>query len=599
MSNLVSKYRSQLCNELRKEHAGQRVTLSGWVSRKRDHGGVIFIDLRDHYGVTQVVLHGDLGAQADQLRIESVIQVAGEVTVRGEGLANPKLPTGEVEVQADEMEVHSAAEVLPFLVVEDDNAPEAIRLESRFLELRREKLHNNILVRSKVNSAIRRIMEKEGFTEFQTPILTSSSPEGARDFIVPSRLHPGKFYALPQAPQQFKQLLMVAGFDRYFQIAPCFRDEDSRADRSPGEFYQLDMELSFVEQDDVFVLNERVMTTLMSEFSDYPITGRGEDGRFNQIPYYESMARFGTDKPDLRNPLEISEVSEVFSKTDFRVFQNLLAGGGQIFSIAVKDVDAPARKYFDGLIKEFTDTTGLGLGYLAFDGEEYKGSFKKLLRPDEVADLRARLGLEAKGLVFIAGGNPKELLPHLGKLRTKIGWDMELVDEKSWAFCWITDFPFYEFDEEKGQLDFGHNPFSMPSGGLEALRNEDPESIKANQYDMVLNGYELASGAIRNHSAEIMYEAFAKVGYDAAVVEEKFGALLKAFKYGVPPHGGIAFGIDRIVMLLCGEEAIRDVMAFPLAQNGEDLLMGAPSTVFDQQLKDTHIQLNLPEEVEV
>ena len=594
MNNLKSIYRTHLCNELRKEHQGKEVTLSGWVARKRDHGGVIFIDLRDNYGITQIVLSGQAAEVAEKLRIESVIQVKGKVVLRDDSLINTKLPTGEIEVHTDNLSIHSNAEVLPFLIMEDDNAPESITLEYRFLELRKEKLHKNIILRSKIISAIRNLMNEEGFTEFQTPILTSSSPEGARDFIVPSRLHPGKFYALPQAPQQFKQLLMVSGFDRYFQIAPCFRDEDSRADRSPGEFYQLDLEMSFVEQNDVLELNEKVMSKLFPMFSNKKLA----TSPFPQISYKESMSKYGSDKPDLRNPLSIQNVSEVFANTTFRVFQNILKANGNVFAIKVENTEIPSRKFFDDIISDFTKNTGQGLGYLIYEGGEFRGSFQKLVSFDEAQKLKEQLSIADKGFVFLAAGEPNLILPHLGNLRTKLGIELNLLDLDKWAFCWITDFPFYEFDEKKQKIEFGHNPFSMPQGGMDSLLNKEPLDISANQYDLVLNGYELGSGAIRNHNPEIMFKAFEIAGYGREVVEEKFGGMLKAFKYGAPPHGGFAHGIERIVMLICEEQAIRDIIAFPLNQSAEDLLMKAPSTVTKQQLKDVHIQVKFPEVID-
>lgn len=592
MSSLKSIYRSHTCSELRKENEGEVVKLSGWISRKRDHGGVLFIDLRDNYGITQVVLSGDVAEVCEDVRVESVIEVEGKVLLRGEGLANPNLPTGEIEIQVEKLEVLSNADVLPFLVMEDDNAPEHIRLKNRFLELRREKLHNNIILRSQVIAKLRELMVGEGFTEFQTPILTSSSPEGARDFIVPSRLHPGKFYALPQAPQQFKQLLMVSGFDRYFQIAPCFRDEDSRADRSPGEFYQLDMEMSFVELDDILELNERVMVSLFKHFSDWKL----DEPTFPRLKYKESLRKYGTDKPDLRNPLIIEEISESFANTEFRVFQNILKQEGGIYAIKIETNDIPSRKYFDDTIKEFTKSTGLGLGSLVFEDDGFRGSFQKLVSEDEIKSIKEKLSIDKNSVVFLAGGDPKVLLNHLGKLRDKVGSDFKLIDENRWAFCWITDFPFYEEDEETGKIDFGHNPFSMPQGGMDALLNKNPLEIDAYQYDLVINGYEVSSGAIRNHSPEIMYKAFEIAGYGKEVVEEKFGGMINAFKYGAPPHGGGAPGIDRIVMLMSGEEAIRDVIAFPLNQQAEDLLMGAPAAPFGKQLDDVHIKVELPQE---
>ncbi len=590
MNNLASLYRSHTCHDLRSTDVDTTVTLSGWILRKRDHGGVMFIDLRDHYGVTQIVISGEPATTLQDIRIESVITVKGQVRLRDAKMANTKIPTGEIEVHATQIEVISSSDVLPFLIDEDDNAPEAIRLKSRFLELRREKLHKNIVLRSKVISKMREVMNSLGFMEFQTPILTSSSPEGARDFIVPSRLHPGKFYALPQAPQQFKQLLMVSGFDRYFQIAPCFRDEDARADRSPGEFYQLDMELSFVERDDIFKVNEEMMTTVVKAFTELPVTS----APFPHLPYNEAVNTYGSDKPDLRNPLKLVDVSSVFSDTAFRVFQGILADAGKIWAIKLDPKDVPSRKYFDDLIAEFTKNSGSGLGYLIYEAGEHRGSFQKLVTPEEAAALKTMMSVGDKSLVFIAAGHPKTMLAHLGRLRTQLGNDFDLINKNEFNFCWITDFPFYEEDLETGKIDFSHNPFSMPQGGMEALNNSNPLEIKAIQYDLILNGYELASGGIRNHSPEIMYKAFSIAGYGPEVVEEKFFGLLKAFKFGAPPHGGIAHGVERLVMLLSGEEAIRDVTPFPLAQNGEDLLMSAPSNVSKKQLREVHIDIVVP-----
>lgn len=589
--NLKSKYRTHTCVELRAKDVGQEVVLSGWIMRKRDHGGVVFVDLRDHYGVTQVVFNDNCKEEIQNLRIESVITIQGSVINREASLINPKIPTGEIEVICKSFDLISAAEVLPFLIAEDDNAPEPIRLRSRFLELRREKLHNNIVLRCNVIRRMRELMHAEGFLEVQTPILTSSSPEGARDYIVPSRLHPGKFFALPQAPQQFKQLLMTSGFDRYFQIAACFRDEDARADRSPGEFYQLDMEFAFIEQEDAFKVNERLFSTLFSEFSDYNVSPLP----FPRIKYKDSMEQFGCDKPDLRNPLRIKDVSALFTKSEFRVFKDVLAApDGVIKVIPCKVKETPSRKYFDDTIADFSKKTGRGLAYLVYEGEAWKGSVLKFFSEDELSALTKELALEAGTILFFVAGPRKATYSGLANLRNKLGKDFDLLEEKAWRFCWVVDYPFYEINPDTGAVEFSHNPFSMPQGGLEALDNANPEEILAYQYDFVLNGNELASGAIRNHSPEIMYKAFAIAGYGPEVVEEKFGGMLRAFKYGAPPHGGMAHGIERIVMLLAGEEAIREVIPFPLAQTGEDLLMGAPSNVNLQQLRDVHIRIELP-----
>lgn len=591
MSGLKSRYRSHTCGGLRKEHVGEKVTLAGWIMRKRDHGGVVFIDLRDNYGVTQIIFNDELRETAQNARTESVIAISGKVVLRTPELVNSKIETGEIEVHCSSFELLSASDVLPFQIADDDGAPEPIRLQYRFLELRREKLHRNIVLRSKVIRNLREIMHDLGFTEFQTPILTSSSPEGARDFLVPSRLHPGRFFALPQAPQQFKQLLMVSGFDRYFQIAPCFRDEDARADRSPGEFYQLDLEMSFVEQDDVFAVGERVFSETFSKFSDRPQT----PVPFPRIPYLEAMERFGSDKPDLRIPLEIADLTEVFRESEFRVFQSTLKDGGTIRGIKV-DVDAaPSRKYFDDAIEGFNRQGGLGLTYLVFEGAEHKGGLAKFVSPAEVQELRRVLAIgEKPTVVFLAAGKKNPILTALGRLRIKLGEDFKKIDRERWAFCWITDMPFYELDEKTGKTEFGHNPFSMPHGGMDALLNKNPLEILAHQYDLVCNGNEMLSGAIRNHLPEVMYKAFEIVGHSSDEVDRRFGGMIRAFKFGAPPHGGLGSGIDRIVMLLTDETAIREVIAFPLAQNAEDLLMGAPSEVSKKQLDEVHIQVKLP-----
>lgn len=589
--NLKSKYRNYTCNQLNKENVGEKVVLSGWIMRKRDHGGVVFVDLRDHYGVTQIVFNDEVKDKIQEIRIESVIQVEGEVLSREESLINPKIPTGEVEVSCNQFLLHSEAKVLPFLIAEDDNAPEAIRLKSRFLELRREKLHNNIVLRSQVISTMRELMTSEGFLEIQTPILTSSSPEGARDFLVPSRLHPGKFFALPQAPQQFKQLLMTSGFDRYFQIAPCFRDEDPRADRSPGEFYQLDMELSFVEQEDVLSVNEKVISKLFQKFSKF----KGSDQKFERLAYKDSLEIYGSDKPDLRNSLQIKDISKLFKNTDFRVFKEVLSSDdGVIKTIAVTLDKLPSRKYFDDLIANFTKESGRGLAYLVFAEDGWKGSISKFFSEDEFKLLEKELELTELTVLFLVAGPRKDTYSHLARLRDKLGLDFDKVEKDVWKFCWIVDYPLYEKNDQ-GEVEFSHNPFSMPQGGLEALAKENPEEILGYQYDLVLNGYELASGAIRNHSPETMFKAFEIAGYSKETVETEFSGMLNAFSYGAPPHGGIAHGIERIVMLLAGENAIREVIPFPLAQTGEDLLMGAPSELNEKQLKEVHIQVKLPE----
>lgn len=589
MIKLTSRYRTHTCGELRATAVGATVTLSGWIQRKRDHGGVVFVDLRDHYGVTQVVFADALRERIQETRVESVIQIIGEVAKRSTETVNARIATGEVEVHVSGFEVLGDAAVLPFQIAEDDHAPENTRLEHRFLELRRDKLHSNILTRNEVIHSMREIMRDRGFREFQTPILTSSSPEGARDFVVPSRVHPGKFFALPQAPQQFKQLLMVSGFDRYFQIAPCFRDEDSRADRSPGEFYQLDLEMSFVEERDVQNLVEGVCVDIFRRFSKKLIPEP-----FPRIGYNESHARFGTDKPDLRNPLELVDLSEVFKTSEFRVFREAVDQGGKVRAIKVELPTVPSRKYFDDLIEWFKKLSGQGLAYLIFEADGHKGTIAKFMGEQEIAGIRSALEIKPISVVFFGAGSDKNTLPALGRLRTKLGEDFKLLDESRWGLCWITDFPMYEADDKTGEIMFGHNPFSMPHGGLEALNTKDPLTISAPIYDVVCNGYELGTGAIRNHRPDVMYRAFEVAGYKKETVDSKFPALLKAFQYGAPPHGGLALGVERIVMLLCGEEAIREVIPFPLAQTVEDLMMSAPSELSAKQLKEVHIALALP-----
>lgn len=589
-TELESTYRTHSCGALRSSDKGSEVVLSGWILRKRDHGGVVFVDLRDNYGQTQVVFNDQHVELIQQVRVESVIKVSGVVHLRDADMVNSKVETGEIEVHCSSLEVLSDCAVLPFQVADDDKAPETTRLAYRFLDLRREKVHQNIVLRSQVIRKIRELMHSRGFNEFQTPILTSSSPEGARDFLVPSRFHPGKFFALPQAPQQFKQLLMVSGFDRYFQIAPCFRDEDPRADRSPGEFYQLDVEMSFVEQDDVFEIGEHLMYELFSEFGDEEVT----PAPFIRIPYKDAIEQFGSDKPDLRNPLRIRNVSHIFESTEFKVFKNVLAGEGSIFAIPMPVMSVPPRKYFDDSISLFTRWSGSGLAYLIYEEDGWRGSILKFISETERASLVNSLELQPGQVVFFGAGEPKRILPHLGRLLTKFGTDFDLLSS-GYHFCWITDYPMFEWDEDARKIVFSHNPFSMPQGGLEALEKQDPYDIKAYQYDIVCNGYELSSGAIRNHRPDIMYKAFEIAGYTQGEVEEQFGGMINAFKYGAPPHGGFAPGIDRIVMLLAKEEAIRDVIAFPMAQSVEDLLMGAPGIPSDKALKEVHISVVMPQ----
>jgi aspartyl-tRNA synthetase len=588
--SLQSTYRTHTCAELRSDHAGKTVTLSGWVLRKRDHGGVVFIDLRDNYGQTQVVFNDAGLSVIQEVRVESVIKVVGVVKQREGAMINPKVPTGEVEVHCISLELLSAADVLPFQIAEDDKAPEPTRLTYRFLDLRREKVHDNVLLRSNVIRSIREVMHGLGFCEFQTPILTSSSPEGARDFLVPSRFHPGKFFALPQAPQQFKQLLMVSGFDRYFQIAPCFRDEDPRADRSPGEFYQCDIEMSFVEQEDVFSVGETLLSNVFQRFAKEPVT----PAPFVRFTFEESVNLFGSDKPDLRNPLRIRNVSSAFDGTDFQVFRSVLASGGAIHAIATPAMPIPPRKYFDDTIELFKKWSGQGLAYVIVEEGGWRGSVAKFFGAGEQESLTKLLGLQSGQVVFFGAGQSKVILPHLGRLLAKLADDFSLRTS-GYHFCWITDYPMYEYDEDAKGLVFSHNPFSMPQGGMKALCEQDPLDIRAFQYDIVCNGYELSSGAIRNHQPEIMYKAFEIVGYSKQEVDEKFGGLIKAFKFGAPPHGGFAPGIDRIVMLLAQEQAIRDVIAFPMAQSVEDLMMGAPSVPSDKALREAHIKVVMPD----
>jgi aspartyl-tRNA synthetase len=584
-------YRSHTCGALRQANAGQTVRLSGWIHRKRDHGGLMFIDLRDHYGLTQLVLSPETPGFAllERTRAESVIRVDGEVVARSPETVNAALPTGEIEVRVRAVEVLSEAAELPLPVFGEPDYPEELRLKHRYLDLRRETLHRNIVLRSRVIASIRQRMIDQGFTEFQTPILTASSPEGARDFLVPSRLHPSKFYALPQAPQQFKQLLMVAGFDRYFQIAPCFRDEDLRADRSL-EFYQLDVEMSFVTQEDVFAAIEPVLHGVFDEFkgdktvSAYP---------FVRIPYRESIAKYGTDKPDLRNPIEIQDVSDHFRGGGFGLFARILDGDAKNAIWAIPAPGGGNRAFCDRMNGWAQGEGQPGLGYIFWrEGEDgAAGPIAKNIGPERAEAIRAQLGLAIGDAAFFVAGDPGAFYKFAGAARTKVGQDLGLIAEGQFKFCWIVDFPMFEWNDDEKKVDFSHNPFSMPQGGLEALETKDPLDILAYQYDIVCNGYELCSGAIRNHLPAIMLKAFAIAGYGPEVVESQFGGMLNAFRYGAPPHGGLAPGIDRIVMLLAGQEAIREVIAFPLNQQGQDLMMAAPSEVSDRQLKELHIRL--------
>ena len=586
-------YRSHTCGALRAAFAGQTVRLSGWVHAKRDHGGLLFIDLRDHYGITQCVFAAGspVFAQAEAVRPESVVTVTGPVVVREEGTLNPKLPTGEIELRADELTVQSAAEVLPMQVAGEERFPEDIRLRYRFIDLRRDKIHRNMILRSNVITDIRRRMIEAGFMEFQTPILTATSPEGARDFLVPARLHPGKFYALPQAPQQFKQLLMVAGFDRYFQIAPCFRDEASRADRSPGEFYQLDFEMSYVTQEDVFATIEPVIAGVFEEFGE----GRAVTPTpFPRIAYDTAMLEFGSDKPDLRNPLRIADVTEHYAGSGFGLFARIAASGGIVRAVPAPGAAAQPRSFFDKL-NEWARAEGQGgLGYIVFDADGPKGPIARNLEPERAEAIRSACGLSAGDAVFFVGGKKDVAEKFAGVVRTRLADELALSEKDAFRFCWITDFPMYELDEETKRIDFSHNPFSMPQGGVEALNTQDPLTIKAYQYDIVCNGVELCSGAIRNHRPDIMLRAFEIAGYKAEDVETRFGGMLNAFRYGAPPHGGAAPGIDRIVMLLADEPNIREVILFPLTQQGEDLMMGAPAEVTPARLKELSLRLDLP-----
>lgn len=594
----MHQYRTHTCSALRASDAGETVRLSGWVHSKRDHGGLLFIDLRDHYGITQIVVPAgsDLLEKAERVRVESVITVTGEVVLREGGQRNPNLPTGDIEVRAADIEVQSNAAVLPFQVAGQENYPEDLRLKYRYLDLRREKMQRNLKLRSDVIASMRRRMIEQGFTEFQTPILTASSPEGARDFLVPARLHPGKFYALPQAPQQFKQLAMVAGFDRYFQIAPCFRDEASRADRSPGEFYQLDFEMSFVTQEDVFGILEPVLSGLFEEFTPegWAIT----DGAFPRIPYADAMRDYGSDKPDLRNPLIIRDTTEAFAGSGFGLFARIAADGGQIKAIPAPGAGDRPRAFFDKLNAWAREQGAGGLGYIIFEENDGKivgkGPIAKNLEPERVENIREACDLKAGDAVFFAAGKGDEVVKFAGTVRTKVASELDLIEKNAFRFCWVVDFPMYERNEETGQVDFSHNPFSMPQGGLETLNTQDPLSIKAYQYDIVCNGVELSSGAIRNHLPDVMLRAFEIAGYGPEVVEERFGGMLNAFRYGAPPHGGAAPGVDRIVMLLADEPNIREVILFPLNQSGEDLMMEAPAPVDAQRLKELSLKLDLP-----
>jgi aspartyl-tRNA synthetase len=588
-------YRTHTCGQLRAADVGKPARLSGWVHRKRDHGQLLFVDLRDHHGITQCVISAGspFFEAASALRPESVVTMTGAVVARGADAVNPKLPTGEVELAVDELRVEASAETLPLQVASDAEFPEDTRLRYRFLDLRREKLHRNIVLRSQVIASIRRRMIAAGFTEFQTPILTSSSPEGARDYLVPSRIHPGKFYALPQAPQQFKQLLMVAGFDRYFQIAPCFRDEDGRADRSPGEFYQLDFEMSFVTQEDVWATIEPVLHGVFEEFA----AGRTvTPPPFPRIPYAEAMTKYGSDKPDLRIPMVNADVAAVFAGSDFKVFAEAAGRGAVVRAIAGPGAAARPRSFFDKLDAWAREQGAPGLGYVSLAEAGARGPIAKFLDAPRLAALQQATGAGPGDVVFFVCDKPAVADPLAGKVRTRLGEELDLIEKNAFRFCWVTDFPMYEWDDEAKKIDFSHNPFSMPQGGLKALETKDPLTINAYQYDIVCNGIELSSGAIRNHRPDIMYKAFAIAGYRPEEVEARFGGMLNAFRYGAPPHGGSAPGIDRIVMMLADERNLREVIAFPMNQQAQDLLMQAPSEVDPKRLRELHIKLDLPPE---
>jgi len=584
-------YRTHSCAGLRLSDVGQTVRLSGWVHRKRDHGHLLFVDLRDHYGITQLVTDTDSPAfkALDRLRVESVVTVDGDVVARSPETVNPNLPTGEIEVRANAVTVQSAASELPMPVFGEQDYPEEIRLKYRYLDLRREQLHANIMLRSAVIGSIRWRMVEQGFTEFQTPILTASSPEGARDYLVPSRVHPGKFYALPQAPQMFKQLIMVAGFDRYFQIAPCFRDEDARADRSPGEFYQLDFEMSFVTQDDVFAAIEPVLSGVFQEFANgKTVTPAGE---FPRIPYKEALRKYGTDKPDLRNPLLISDVGEHFKGSGFGLFAGLVEKGASVRTIPAPRTAEKSRRFFDDM-NEWARSEGFaGLGYATRKGGEWGGPIAKNHGEEGMNRLAGAMGLGPDDGIFFAAGKEEEAATLAGLARTRVAEQLDLVEKGAFRVCWIVDFPMYEYNEEQKKIDFSHNPFSMPQGEMEALESKDPLEILAWQYDIVCNGVELSSGAIRNHRPDIMYKAFEIAGYSREEVDTNFSGMINAFKFGAPPHGGSAPGIDRIVMLLADEPNIREVILFPMNQKAEDLMMNAPAPVTPKQLKELHIKV--------
>jgi aspartyl-tRNA synthetase len=589
----MHRYRSHTCGALRDSHIDQTVRVSGWCHRIRDHGGVLFIDLRDHYGLTQCVADPASPAfkDAELLRSEWVVKIDGRVRRRPEGTENPDLPTGAVEIYISSIEVLGASLELPLPVFGDQDYPEDIRLKYRFLDLRREKLHQNIMTRGAIVDSMRKRMKEQGFFEFQTPILTASSPEGARDFLVPSRIHPGKFYALPQAPQQYKQLLMMSGFDRYFQIAPCFRDEDPRADRLPGEFYQLDLEMSFVEQEDVFAAVQPVITGIFEEFAK----GKKVNKDWPKIPYAESLRKYGSDKPDLRNPLEMQDVSEHFRGSGFKVFARMLEDSkNQVW--AIPGPTGGSRAFCDRMNSWAQGEGQPGLGYIMWrEGNEGAGPLANNIGPERTEAIRVALGMKAGDAAFFVAGDPAKFYKFAGLARTRLGEELNLIDKERFALAWIVDFPMYEYDEDEKKVEFSHNPFSMPQGGLDALLTKDPLTINAFQYDITCNGFEIASGGIRNHKPEAMVKAFEIAGYGEDTVIERFGGMYRAFQYGAPPHGGMAAGVDRIVMLLCGTNNLREISLFPMNQRAEDLLMGAPSEASPKQLREAHIRLNLPE----
>ena len=592
----MNRYRSHNCNQLRKGDIGKKINLSGWINKKRDHGNILFVDLRDNYGITQCIINKDNKNfnELEKIQLESVVQINGEVVDRSKDTINKDIETGEIEIKIESFKVLGSCKELPMPVFSDQEYAEEIRLKYRFLDLRRKKIHENIILRSKIISFIREEMNKLGFLEFQTPILTSSSPEGARDFLVPSRLNPGKFYALPQAPQQFKQLIMVSGFDKYFQIAPCFRDEDARSDRSPGEFYQLDLEMSFVEQDDVFEVVEKLLVNTFKKFSNKKLLFE----KFPKITFSESMLRYGTDKPDLRNPLVIQDITEIFLRDDvsFEIFKKLIKSGSKARCIVTKDTKNRPRSFFDSIDKWAKDQGSSGLAYFTIEKDKdffAKGPIGKFFSLDAIKEIMKKTGAKEGDSVFLSCGKKSDLEKITSLARTKIAEDLGLIDENVFAFCWIVDYPMFEEDEHDNKIKFSHNPFSMPQGDLSKLNYDKPLEILAHQYDIVCNGIELSSGAIRNHIPELMYKLFSIAGYDKKVVDEKFSGMINALSFGAPPHGGIAPGIDRIVMLLANEKNIREVTMFPMNQNAQDLMMNAPSEVKDEQLKELSLSLKL------